>query len=95
MASHEGFRREIVEHPDDDTPRLVYADWLDDQGDADRAEFIRLQIHLARQPRNDPRREGWKTRERELLEVHAWEWAADVGWRASEWVFRRGFVERR
>ena len=22
---------DILEHPDDDTPRLVYADWLDDQ----------------------------------------------------------------
>ena len=31
-------------NPHDDLPRLVYADWLDDHGDGERAEFIRLQI---------------------------------------------------
>ena len=32
------FLDDIREHPDDDTPRLVLADWLDDYGDdADRA----------------------------------------------------------
>jgi uncharacterized protein (TIGR02996 family) len=33
--------------PADDAPRLVYADWLEEQGDGDRAEFIRLQIRIA------------------------------------------------
>ena len=40
----EAFLEDIVAHPDDDAPRLVFADWLDDHGDADRAEFIRLQV---------------------------------------------------
>lgn len=31
----------ILADPADDTPRLIYADWLEEQGDADRAEFIR------------------------------------------------------
>ena len=34
----------IVAHPDEDTPRLVYADWLDEAGDHARAEFIRLSV---------------------------------------------------
>ncbi|HEX4610738.1 MAG TPA: TIGR02996 domain-containing protein [Urbifossiella sp.] len=38
--------------PDDDTPRLVYADWLDDAGttpaDHARARFIRVQVERAR-----------------------------------------------
>ena len=34
--------------PDADLPRLVYADHLDDTGDVDRAEFIRVQCELAR-----------------------------------------------
>ncbi len=29
-------------------PRLVYADWLDENGDVERAEFIRVQIGLSR-----------------------------------------------
>lgn len=32
--------------PDDDTPRLVLADWFDENGDPDRAEFVRLQCAL-------------------------------------------------
>lgn len=39
----------IKDHPDDDTPRLVLADWLDEQDDpldAQRAAFIRA--HIAR-----------------------------------------------
>jgi uncharacterized protein (TIGR02996 family) len=38
----------IVSQWDDDVPRLVYADWLEEQERNGRAEFIRLQCHLAR-----------------------------------------------
>ena len=34
--------------PDDDAPRLIYADWLDEHGQPERAEFIRVQCELAR-----------------------------------------------
>lgn len=37
----------ICAEPNDDGLRLIYADWLDDTGDADRAEFIRVQLQLA------------------------------------------------
>lgn len=37
----------IAAHPDEDTPRLVYADWLQENGDDARAEFIRVQCELA------------------------------------------------
>jgi uncharacterized protein (TIGR02996 family) len=37
----------VLENPDDDLPRLVYADWLDENGDPKRAEFIRAQIALS------------------------------------------------
>ena len=39
------FLDEVREHPDDDAPRLIYADWLLDQGDdagRARAELIRV-----------------------------------------------------
>src|SRR5262245_30756517 len=41
----------VKDHPDDDTPRLVLADWLDEQDnqlDADRAKFIRRDIAASR-----------------------------------------------
>ena len=34
--------------PADDAPRLVYADWLDEHGRPEQAEFIRVQCDLAR-----------------------------------------------
>ena len=38
----------ILAHPEEDTPRLMYADWLDENGQPERAEFIRLQIAVNR-----------------------------------------------
>src|SRR6478609_7355432 len=36
--------------PADDVPRLVYSDWLDEQGQADFAHFIRHQIAVDTAP---------------------------------------------
>jgi len=36
--------RAVVAEPEDDLPRLVLADWLDDHGHAARAAFIREQV---------------------------------------------------
>ena len=46
--SVESFLQAIRAEPEDDTLRLVFADWLDDHGQPERAEFIRLQIESAR-----------------------------------------------
>lgn len=40
--------RAIVEDPIDITPRLIYADWLEEQDQSKRAEFIRVQCAIAR-----------------------------------------------
>ena len=56
MSTESGFLSEIRERPGDDAPRLVFADWLDDQGQADRAEFVRAQVRLAALPEWDPAR---------------------------------------
>jgi len=42
----DAFMADIVANPEDDTPRLIYADWLQDHGGEEgeaRAEFIRAQ----------------------------------------------------
>ncbi|MBN9524398.1 TIGR02996 domain-containing protein, partial [bacterium] len=44
----------VCDRPDDDTPRLVYADLLDDDGDAAQAAFIRTQVELARTSEHHP-----------------------------------------
>jgi uncharacterized protein (TIGR02996 family) len=38
----------IVAEPDEDTPRLVAADFLEENGDPERATFIRVQVERAR-----------------------------------------------
>jgi uncharacterized protein (TIGR02996 family) len=48
MTDRDGLLRAICASPDDDAPRLVYADWLDEHGDGLLAEFIRVQIALAK-----------------------------------------------
>ena len=47
MTDGEALIRSILAAPADDAPRLVYADWLDEQGRAEDAEFIRVQVELA------------------------------------------------
>lgn len=44
----EPFLAAICATPEDDGPRLIYSDWLEERGDAERAEFIRVQCKLAR-----------------------------------------------
>ena len=47
MSTEAALLRAIREMPDEDPPRLVYADYLDEEGHAARAEFIRLQVERA------------------------------------------------
>jgi uncharacterized protein (TIGR02996 family) len=72
--THEDFWQAIHEAPDDDTPRLVYADWLDDHGEGDRAEFIRLQVRAARLDEDDPERIALWKRIGELQSEHEARW---------------------
>ena len=56
MPTHEHFLSAIREAPDDDGPRLVYADWLDEHGGPDgqaRAEYIRVACQIARIEQHD------------------------------------------
>src|SRR5437016_242826 len=49
VSKHEAFLQAIIAAPADDAPRLIYADWLEENGDPTRAEFIRLRIQLREQ----------------------------------------------
>ena len=94
MIGNEDLLRAIIESPEDDASRLVYSDWLEEHGDIERAEFIRVQCVLDKMPAEDPRQPGLRRRENDLLEQHAWAWAEELGPRIGAWVYRRGFVER-
>src|SRR5437868_6707171 len=66
MPTEEAFVQAIIADPDDDAPRLIYADWLDEQGESERAEFIRVQVALARMDEDDERRPELEARKSEL-----------------------------
>lgn len=91
--SAEGLLAAIRESPHDDTHRLVYADWLEDHGQADRAEFIRVQLRLAALGEYDDERDDLEVRERELLARHEKAWVGELPPEVCGWQFRRGFVD--
>jgi uncharacterized protein (TIGR02996 family) len=47
MSDRDALLAAIQAAPDDDAPRLIFADWLDEHGETGRAEFIRVQIEMA------------------------------------------------
>jgi uncharacterized protein (TIGR02996 family) len=91
----DAFLEAILQDPDDDTPRLVFADWLEEQGDspsAVRAEFIRVQCMLAGGP-PPPRRIELQRRQQEILEEYSDEWAHPIRELVRNWNFHRGFID--
>jgi uncharacterized protein (TIGR02996 family) len=82
----------IIEKPDDDALRLVFADWLRDHGDLERAEFIGVQIELAKLPKVGNRRPELEQRETELLARNESAWVKPIRHLVVSWTFQRGFI---
>jgi uncharacterized protein (TIGR02996 family) len=87
MSDRDSFLAAIIEQPEQDLPRLIYADYLDDSGESPRAEFIRMQCAAARGDQKEHQRIG------QLEEAHRNEWLAPLGRGVYHAVFRRGFPE--
>ena len=104
MTDEAAFLAAVRAAPDDDLPRLVYADWLDEHGEADRAEFIRVQCELAGLACEVPgycsdgfgkcgscyRLDDLRRHAGVLYGEHGDAWHPADG---MEWTWRRGFVE--
>lgn len=104
MNEEAGFQSAIVAERDDDTHRLVFADWLDDHGESDRAAFLRAQIQLTRTEPWDPEYADLKACERRLLARNRDSWVEPIRpflHRAFQYpgdldtigVFRRGLLD--
>jgi uncharacterized protein (TIGR02996 family) len=74
--------------PDDDAPRLVWADAVG----GDRGELVVIQCDLARGGLSPAEAAVRRRRERELLDAHGDAWAGLDGFQC-EYELRRGFVE--
>lgn len=59
MSDREALIATVREYPDDDLPRMMFADWLDEYGESEsdrcRAKFIRAQVTLSRLKVSPPR----------------------------------------
>src|SRR5262245_43085265 len=90
----------VLADPDDDAPRLIYADWLDERGQPERAEFIRLQVEHARLSKHAPRRQVLDRLATRLFDRHGADWVAElpriqgITWGEFDRGFPRGVVAR-
>jgi len=81
--------RAVIDHPDDDARRLVYADWLQQQGNP-QGELIAVHLQLAKAIASE--RGELETRAKALLDAHANTWIAELGEGVSNVAFRRGLA---
>ena len=101
MNDEANFIAAIAAQPDEDTPRLAFADWLDEHDRPDEAELIRVQCEL--EPIRDRHGEPQTDELHKLADTLYWapreaalRWLAErIGDKAYdvEVVFRRGFAE--
>ena len=92
-AGDASFLKAIYEAPDEDAPRLRYANWLDQRGDP-RGEFIHVQFGLAILPDLAADRQHLHAREQKLLEEHRSTWEYRLrALHVTAVTFHRGFPE--
>jgi uncharacterized protein (TIGR02996 family) len=80
------------EQPDDDTPRLVLADWLEEHGDDDRAAFIRVQLALAGDRPDNRQRRDLEKQQAALLDRNGDVWLGPIRRHARSWAWQRGLL---
>src|SRR5262249_37284791 len=74
MRDEAGFLRAILDDPDDETNRLVHADWLEENGDDDRPAFIRGELECDPFKRLNPMLDDWH-----------WDAYCDTMWGGGDW----------
>lgn len=95
MSLEAAFLPDIVADPEDDAPRLVDADWLSENGDEARAEYVRLACERGKLSGHAPRALALDDRLRDLLRANEDGWRAGWPAYAREHVeFRRGLPSR-
>jgi uncharacterized protein (TIGR02996 family) len=92
MTDRDALVAAVAARPADDTPRLALADWLEEDGQAARAGFVRLQCRAARlRPGTVERADALRAAD-DLAAEHETDW---LGERAALLVtrdYRRGFL---
>ncbi|MBY0460563.1 MAG: TIGR02996 domain-containing protein, partial [Gemmataceae bacterium] len=96
-TDEQAFLDAVLASPDDDTPRLVFADWLDERAEGDdtaRAALIRAQCRMEHLSPHSKERKELARQVKSLLAEHEDTWVKpvrDLGF-VRKWEFRRGFL---
>ncbi|MBP3960723.1 TIGR02996 domain-containing protein [Gemmata sp. G18] len=93
LSDRESLLAAIIADPEEDTPRLMFADWLKENGDPDRGEFIRLQVEAAHAEPFSPCARESEAAAQKLLDRFREEWTQPVAERIIGYRFARGFIE--
>jgi uncharacterized protein (TIGR02996 family) len=95
MNDHDALLHAIGEHPEEDTPRLMYADWLEEHDQPERADFVRNQVELGRIDIDDPARRELVVKNVYYLNNFVPQWKAELSCIPHiEWGdFNRGLIE--
>ena len=88
----DGFIQSIHEAPHDEALRLIYADWLEERGDA-RGEFLRLESHLRRTNAQEPGYPDALAHWLELRDRVPADWLDRLGWRVNGLLLPRALVD--
>jgi uncharacterized protein (TIGR02996 family) len=91
--SRQALLKAILDDPCDDIPRLILADWLEENGEADRAALIRVQCRLAQLEEWAPEHYQLEREEAYLFALNRGRWLQEVPKAIRrDCAFRRGFV---
>jgi uncharacterized protein (TIGR02996 family) len=90
MTTLDDLLRAVLADPADDGARLAYADWLEEEGQTERAEFVRVQVALAVETRKTYQvrlKRRLKQMCRGVVTLRRWTWTNyvldDLGWGLS------------
>lgn len=89
----EGLFAAIIDNPDDDGLRLIYADWLEENEQEDRARFIRLQITAYAEDNAFCGIDGKRSAVHERWARDVCEWTGGMEYAHKRVIFRRGWVD--
>lgn len=93
MTQEELLLQRVLERPDDDAPRLAFADYASQQGDP-RGEFIRAEVGLARMDKDtDPNYARLADTSDALADEYGPVFAGPIAGMVDKYYFDRGFVE--
>lgn len=93
-SAGDALRAGVLANPDDDTLRLVYADWLEENGEPERGQFVRAQVWAARAEPHSPAARQHRDVAKRLFKGRGERWGHHIRRLVQGWQFERGFVEQ-